>query len=233
MDRDSVANDLLMALRILEANGIVDFNGHASVRLGDGCLINSGASVRSRLSEADLVETNKDGKSRPGSDAPPIECHIHAEIYRARADVGAVVHGHPTWPSLLASTDMPFRAVYPQGAVLGNVPLYPSPLSINSAESGKAVARLLGEGCAVLLRSHGIVVAGRDIREATIKAIYLEENARRQCQAAAMGKIVGLTAEDTEACRINLDRPALFSKAWDYFACKIPGATTAPLSAQA
>lgn len=222
MDRDTVAADLLMALRILEANGIVDFNGHASVRLNDGCLINSGGSVRSRLSETDLVETDTDGKSRPGTDAAPIECHIHTEIYRARPDVGAVVHGHPTWPSLLASTDMPFHAVYPQGAVLGSIPLHPSPLSINSAESGKEVARLLGSGCAVLLRAHGVVVAGRDIREATIKAIYLEENARRQCLAAAMRQTIGLTAEDAETCRISLDRPALLAKAWDYFACKLP-----------
>ncbi len=29
-------SDLLTALRILEANGIIDFNGHASIRQGAG-----------------------------------------------------------------------------------------------------------------------------------------------------------------------------------------------------
>lgn len=48
-----------------------------------------------------------------------------------------------------------------------------------------------------------------------------EENARRQCLGAPLGGAEPLSDEDARACRINLDKPNLFAKAWDYYAAKI------------
>jgi ribulose-5-phosphate 4-epimerase/fuculose-1-phosphate aldolase len=181
MARGEIHTELLTALRILEANRIIDFNGHVSVRQDFGCLINSGRSIRSRLTVADLVTVDGYGKPIGGADAPPMEVHIHTELYRRRPDVGAIVHGHPIWSSLLSSTGTRFRPVFPQGALLGELPVSPSPLSVNTAALGREVADLLGDGAALLLRAHGIIVAGTDLRTATVRALYLEENARRQC----------------------------------------------------
>jgi L-fuculose-phosphate aldolase len=221
MEADIVRGELLTALRILEANGIIDFNGHASVRLPSGCLINSGRSVRSRLTDADIVETDETGKPRAGTDAPPMEIPIHSEIYRRRPDVGAIVHGHPTWSPLLSSTGKPYRPVFPQGALLGDLPVFPSPLSINTPELGRQVADAMGDGTAILLRAHGMVVVAPDLRTATITALYLEENARRQCLSTQLGQPYELSAEEIAACRANLDKPHLFTKAWDYYAAKL------------
>jgi ribulose-5-phosphate 4-epimerase/fuculose-1-phosphate aldolase len=214
--------DLLTALRILEANGIIDFNGHASLRQGSGALINSGRSVRSRLTDADLVSIDADGAGKAGADAPPMEVHLHAEIYRQRPDVGAIVHGHPTWSTLLSSTGTSYATVYPQGALLGSPPVFASPRSINKPDIGRQVAELLGDGCAALLRAHGVVIVGPDIRTATVLALYLEENARRQCLAAPLGQPYHFSQEEIEACRAGLNKPNLFAKAWDYYAAKLP-----------
>ena len=215
-------SDLLTALRILEANGIIDFNGHASIRQGTGALINSGRSVRSRLTDADLVTVDAEGRGETGSDAPPMEVHLHTAIYHRRPDVGAVVHGHPTWSTLLSSTGTPYATVYPQGALVGSPPVYASPRSINTPEIGSQVAELLGDRCAVLMRAHGMVIAAADIRSVTVLALYLEENARRQCLAAPLGKPYHLSPEEIEACRKGLNKPNLFAKAWDYHAAKLP-----------
>jgi len=219
---DVARSDLLTALRILEANGIIDFNGHASIRRDAGALINSGRSVRSRLTDDDLVMVDANGRGQPEADAPPMEVHLHAAIYLRRPDVGAVVHGHPIWSTLLSSTGTPYATVYPQGALVESPPVYASPRSINTPEIGSQVAELLGDGCAVLMRAHGMVIAAAGIRSATVLALYLEENARRQCLAAPLGKPYHFSPEEIEACRKGLNKPNLFAKAWDYYAAKLP-----------
>lgn len=219
--RNDTVEDLLTSLRILEANGIIDFNGHVSLRHGDGCLINSGRSVRSALTPADIVATDVDGKVASGVDVPPMEIYLHTEIFRTRPDVGAIVHGHPFWSTLLSSTGMPYQAVFPQGALIFSPPVFPSPLSINTAEMGRSVANALGNGSALLLRSHGMIIAGPDLRTATVFALYLEENARRQCEAAKIGRPYVLSDEEATACRANLNKPNLFEKVWAYYAAKI------------
>jgi L-fuculose-phosphate aldolase len=221
MDRKDRRAELLTALRILEANGIIDFNGHVSVRHETGCLINSGQSVRSALTEADIVATDAEGHLLAGEAVPPMEIPIHTELYRRRPDVGAVVHGHPIWSTLLSSTGTPYRVLFPQGALIRPPPVFPSPLSINRPELGRQVAELMGDGSTVLLRAHGVVIAGADVRTVTILALYLEENARRQCLAAPLGKPYELSPEEIAACRSNLDKPNLFAKAWDFYAAKL------------
>lgn len=222
MNPEPSRQDLLTALRILEANGIIDFNGHASQRVGTGALINSGRSVRSRLGDADLIAVDENGEGAAGADAPPMEVHLHMAIYRRRPHIGAVVHGHPTWSTLLSSTGTRYTPVYPQGALLGaTLPVFASPRSINKPDIGAQVAELLGSGCAVLMRAHGMVVAAPDIRTATVLALYLEENARRQCLAAPLGQPYRFSAEEIEASRAGLNKPNLFAKAWDYYAAKL------------
>ena len=46
---------IVHCIRMLEYNGIVDYNGHASIRVGDGrMLINTGSCQRSRLTVDDI-----------------------------------------------------------------------------------------------------------------------------------------------------------------------------------
>ena len=83
---------LVDCIRMLEKADIIDHNGHVSVRYGDNLLINNGAAVKGRLTQDDLVEIDMDGKVVSGNGKPPLEFHIHTEIYRARPDVQAVAH---------------------------------------------------------------------------------------------------------------------------------------------
>ncbi len=87
---------LVDAIRMLERAEIIDHNGHCSVRRDAGSFwINSGALVRGALSADDIVATDLDGELLEGEARPPLEFHIHSEIYRRRADVNAVAHTHP------------------------------------------------------------------------------------------------------------------------------------------
>lgn len=209
---------LAQAITILERLGIIDFNGHCSARLDDQrILINSGASVRSAIGTDDFVIVSLNGEWEPEAPRPPAELPLHLSVYRGRPDVRAVVHGHPLWSTLLSSAGRSYRAVMAQGALLGEVPVYPSPGSVNTRQVGDAVARTLGEGRAALLRAHGSVTAAEDVLEAAVMAIYLELNAERQVRAESLGGAYVFSAEEAAECRAALSRRGLYQKCWDYY----------------
>jgi ribulose-5-phosphate 4-epimerase/fuculose-1-phosphate aldolase len=221
VERDAVAGPLAEAIRLLTRAELIDYSGHASVRRDDGSFyINSGASIRATLTADDIVAVALDGAPRGGTAKPPLEFPLHAEIYRARPDVHAVIHTHPKWSTLLSMVGAPFRPVFPQGALLGDVPVLDSPLSVNTAEMGQRVVGTLGGGPAVLLKSHGAVTVGSDLLEAFARAIYLEDNASRQYLAMQIGTPYVLSGAEQEACRARLGTPSLYQKAWDHYRAK-------------
>ena len=135
------------AIRMLARAEIVDHSGHGSARRDGGSFfINSGASTRGTLTVDDIVASDFTGALLEGSARPPLEFHLHAEIYRARADVRAIMHTHPRWSTLLTMVGAPYKPVFAQGALLGEIPLVDSPMSVNTRPMGERVAATLAGG---------------------------------------------------------------------------------------
>ena len=207
---------------MLERAGIIDHNGHCSARRdATSFYINSGASVRGALTTDDIVTVSFNGDLVEGTDRPPLEFHIHSEIYRARPDVNAVMHTHPQWSTFLTMTGVAYKPVYAQGVLLGDVPLMDSPLSVNTKPMGEKLAATLGRGPAVLLKAHGAVTVGADVVEAFVLAAYLEENAYRQYMAMQIGKPYVFSEAEQQACREKLWSANLFKKTWDHYRSKL------------
>jgi L-fuculose-phosphate aldolase len=213
---------LAQAIRMLEKAEIIDFNGHFSVRVPgtEHILINSGKAARNALTADDIVMIGMDGELVEGTDAPPMEYHIHTEIYKCRSDVGAVVHSHPRWSTYFSMTETPLKPVIPQGALLGNMNCFPQVLSVNTAEMGRNLTEALGTDHVILLKSHGAVAVGSHILEAFVLCLYLEENAFRQYHALALGQPYFLSDEESQQCILNLKKPHLFQKVWDFYEAK-------------
>jgi L-fuculose-phosphate aldolase len=222
MDAAAIKPMLVDAIRLLEHLEIIDHSGHCSARRDhDSFYINSGASLRNRLTPDDIVTVDLAGGLVEGTARPPLEFHLHAEIYRARPDAHVVMHTHPRWSTLLTIAGVAYQPVYAQGALLGAVPVMDSPLSINTKAMGERLAGTLGAGRAALLKSHGAVIVGADIIECFALATYLEENARRQYMALQIGTPYVFSAEEQDACRRNLSSPSLYQKSWDYYRSKL------------
>jgi len=213
---------LVDAIRMLARANIVDHSGHGSARRdAESFYVNSAASARVALTTDDIVAIDLEGNLVEGTARPPFEFHIHSEIYRTRPDVHAVVHTHPQWSTFLTMVGAPYRAVYAQGALLGDIPLVDSPLSINTRPMGERVAATLGDGPAVLLKSHGAVVAGSDVVECFALAAYLEENAHRQYMAMQIGEPYVFSAAERQAFRERLWTASLLRKTWDHYYSKL------------
>jgi len=220
---DPLKRQLADALRMMERAEVIDFNGHMSCRLpGTGhVLINAGKSVRSALTADDIIAIDMDGKPVEGDVVPPMEFHIHTEIYRRRPDVNAVAHTHPLWSTLFSMVGERVQPVTMQAAVMGPVQFFEKTASINEKPLAEELAAALGAHRVVMLRSHGAVIAGADIVEAFVLAIYLEETARRQYLARALGTPYALAAAEIDKIGANLRRPHLLKKVWDYHRAKL------------
>ena len=215
---------LSLALAMLEREAIIDFNGHFSARcpgdMGtDQMLINAGDSVRSRIAPEDFIRIDFEGRPLDIPRAPPMEFHLHAQIYRARPDVMAVVHTHPRWSTVLSTAGHAWQPVTMQATVVcaqGPVATFPKTASINTAALGAEVASFLGAGKAALMHRHGAVSVAASIEVAFVQAVYLEDNAERQHQALQIGTPQALSDEECAVIGRNLSRPALLHKVWCY-----------------
>ncbi len=213
---------LVECIRMLERSDIIDYNGHCSIRVDDDrVLINIGSCQRSRLTVEDICTIDFDGNVIEGKGKPPLEFHLHCGIYRARADVKAVVHAHPKWSTFLTMVGQSYQPVYAQGSLVYPMPVLDSPNSINNRAMADRLAVTLGDRPAAMMKSHGAVTVGKDIVEAFVLANYMEENAYRQYMALQIGKPYSFSDEELALCREKLWNANLFKRTWDHFRAKL------------
>ena len=204
--------DLATANHILYDQHVVDAFGHVSVRHDkrpDRFLLARNMAP-ALVTDADIIEFDLDGNPiDAGERKVYLERFIHGEIYRARPDVGAVVHSH-------SHAVIPFgairshklRAIFHMGGFIGtDTPVFEirecigdgSNLLISNNELGAALAKSLGPKSAILMRGHGATVVAPTLPEAVYRGVYLDINARLQLQTIALGAVNYLTEAEGHA----------------------------------
>jgi ribulose-5-phosphate 4-epimerase/fuculose-1-phosphate aldolase len=136
-----------------------------------------------------IVDLEGEGELEGGYHIPQ-EFPIHAELMRARPEVGAVVHAHP--PSVLVAglTDIVLRPVF--GAydipaarmALDGVPVFPRGVLIRTPALGREMVHAMGNAPVCLLRGHGVATTGVSVEQAVVRALRLEELARVSVELA-------------------------------------------------
>jgi L-fuculose-phosphate aldolase len=122
---------------------------------------------------------------------------LHSEVYKLRPDVRAVVHGHPPFATALSATDGRLEMLTHDSVlfVAGLGVFDDTPELITEPEQGAAVARALGQRRVVLLRNHGVLVAGESVPWAVLTAVTLERALRLQATASALGPLRPLSPQ--------------------------------------
>ena len=169
-----------LTARMLAAAGLVEAFGHVSARLhGGGFLITPTSPLLDAVADTVITVDDAGTVIDDPAKAAPLETPLHAAIYRARPDVGAVCRGHG--PAMVAwgveVEDLPLR--HGLGAIAGvRIPVHPDFDLIASAESGERAAATLGLHHGALLRANGGFAVGADLLEAATRLWFLEERAR-------------------------------------------------------
>jgi ribulose-5-phosphate 4-epimerase/fuculose-1-phosphate aldolase len=219
----ALIDDLVTANRILAREQIVDAFGHVSMRHPRGAdrFLIARSVAPELVTAADIIEYDLDGNAiDAGGRASYRERFIHAEIYRARSDVKAVVHCHTASLIPFGVTRVALRPIYHQSAFIADgVPVFEirdaagmTDMLVSDARLGRALAHTLSNKSVALMRGHGAVIVGDSIPLVVGRSVYLDINARAQAQAMTLGGKI--TYLDSEEARKYL-APNNYDRAWE------------------
>jgi L-fuculose-phosphate aldolase len=182
---------LVEAAVVCEMEGLCDGFGHITVRVpGTDNILMTPQGPPGDTTVDNIITLNLQGEKISGQAKRNNEFPIHTCIYQVRNDVQSIVHVHP--PKSIAFS-IAGKEIFP--IKLGDrnfspsVPIFGEPGThtyIDSEELGNGMARVLGKGCAVLIRGHGIVTVGESIEDACLNAVNLEKLAGIQFMASML-----------------------------------------------
>jgi autoinducer 2 (AI-2) kinase len=143
-----------------------------------------------------LVRIGMDGKALdPDSRSPSSEALMHTAVLQARPEAQAVIHCHAPNATILVNAGLPFLPISTEAAFFRDIGRIPFVMPGTQALADAIVAAM-GQGWAVLMQNHGLIVAGRSLR-----------------RAADMAEIIERTAQVIIGCRsVGVDPPVLPDK---------------------
>jgi L-fuculose-phosphate aldolase len=140
-----------------------------------------------REDEISVVRLEDGARAEPGP-RPSGELPTHLAVYRARPDVGAVIHTHAPAVSSLSVLGLPLPPVVDEMVVyFGGVVAVADYAFTGTEDLAANVVAALGDRAAVLLSNHGNVCVGRDLDEALHVALTMESTARAYLDALRVG----------------------------------------------
>jgi L-ribulose-5-phosphate 4-epimerase len=203
-----------LSCSVLGNAGLADFLGHVSARVPgmERVLIRArGSDAGSMLATTarEILEVTMDGKpvGKERRLRPPLETPIHTQIYRAREDVGSVVHVHSQLPVIFSLVNLPILPVFNQGVELASegIPVYPKNSLVTTSGAGDELAASLGRKMSCVMFAHGIVTVGRTVEEATVRAFRLETIAKMNFYARLLGRPRSISPKDREVSKATLE----------------------------
>jgi L-fuculose-phosphate aldolase len=156
------------------------------------------------LREIDVPVLAADGRQLAGDLAPTSEVALHLGIYRARPDVGAVVHTHSMFATTFAVLGEQIPAVHYLIVRAGETVAVAPYARYGTQELAESCVRTLGTGSAVLLANHGAVAVGADLAAAIAVAEAVEFTAELAWRARQLGEPRVLEADQLAEARAAL-----------------------------
>lgn len=182
-------DEVLATARAMNASGINrGAAGNVSARSGEGFLITPTGLAYDEIAPADIVAMNMDG-SYAGKRKPSSEWRFHRDIYAQRPEAGAVVHAHSPFATALACMDCPIPAFHYMVARFGGADVRCAAYATFGSQALSDSAAQAMEGrSACLLAHHGMLVLGRDLKQALSLAVELETLSEQYWRVLQIGE---------------------------------------------
>jgi len=164
-------------------------SGNISVRVEGGMLITPTGIGYHEMRAADIVEVRLDGRVAPGQRVASSEWQMHLGVYKARADVGAIVHTHSLNATALSCVHRGIPAFHYMVAEFGGDRIACGPYATYGSEALARIAvKALGPRHGCLLANHGAVAVAETLRKAYERASEIEALAAQYARALAIGR---------------------------------------------
>ena len=180
--------------RVLAGTGFNEnMAGHVTMAVGDG----SDAMWASpwglwwnEVRASDLCLVDYDGQVVEGRWPVSPAIFLHTELHRVRPDARVVVHNHPYHATLLATMGL-LPEITHQAACMfdGGLRLVDEYQGqVLDSDAGRWLADAVGDAIGVILLSHGAIVIGASVEEATYRAVTFDRMCRLTADALLAGR---------------------------------------------
>jgi L-fuculose-phosphate aldolase len=179
-------------------------SGNISIRHADGLLITPTGMPYETMRPEQIVHMGLDGSHDPAQ-RPSSEWRFHRDILKARPDVEAVVHAHPTYCTALAILGLEIPPVHYMIACAGGDTIRCAPYAtFGTQELSDHAVRALEGRLACLLAHHGMIAVGPSLAKAMWLAVEVETLARQYHASLQIGKPPLLSKEEIEKVRVRM-----------------------------
>jgi L-fuculose-phosphate aldolase len=183
--------ELALLARCLFAEGYNDhLAGHITYKQPDGnFVVNPFGLTWDEVRASDVMTMDPEGKELAGPWTITPAITLHVELHRVRHDVGVALHNHSEWGTVWADIGRT-PEIYDQTGALyhGGVAIYDQYWgAVDDVRNAREAVKAMGDANICLLANHGVLVLGRDIEQAYLRAIAFEWRCRQAWRVAAAG----------------------------------------------
>ena len=173
-------------------------SGNLSARCGDMVVITSSGVANGYLTENDFAVVDFDGNAIEGV-KPSSERMLHIEFYKKRPEMNYVMHVHSPYLTAFASAGIALDDKISPEIIycFEKIPLaeYSIP---GSKELVEKTSKYFENYDVVLMANHGVIIAGKDIKDAFYKLDLCENYAKTVICAKLLGGAKILPEEEVE-----------------------------------
>lgn len=186
-----IRDSLVKYSRIIMKDGLVQGpGGNISSRCADTMYISPSGFAFDDVAADDFVGVDiGTGNIVSGMYRPSSEVLMHLFCYRARPDIGAVVHTHPTFTIALLNANVPLRPAFADFVVYcGDKWPVLEYVTVTTEALARAAEQAVRDANIVLMKNHGLLTLGVNLKEAYYRTAIAEEQARVQCLSSLLGQ---------------------------------------------
>lgn len=192
-------NELIEYGRMVgDKNYTPGISGNLSARCGDMVVITSSGVANGYLTENDFAVVDFDGNAIEG-EKPSSERMLHIEFYKKRPEMNYVMHVHSPYLTAFASAGIALDDKISPEIIycFEKIPLaeYSIP---GSKELVEKTSKYFENYDVVLMANHGVIIAGKDIKDAFYKLDLCENYAKTVICAKLLGGAKILPEEEVE-----------------------------------
>jgi len=190
--------------------------GNHSYRIAENRILCTPTGIsKGFLKPDDICVVDLEGKQLAGKRKRTSEILLHLAIYKARADVKAVVHSHPPHATAfaIAGVDLP-TCIHPEAEVFLGAVKTAKYVTPGDTRLGESILPYVKDSNTILLQNHGTVTFDKDLENAYYKLEIVDAYARILLLAKQVGSIRPLDGNEMKELldlkmRFGLEEPRL------------------------